>query len=147
MANLFEIKGSYYGTGANGLYNYVRNDGWFANSETYMDNPQNMPEYIEVVRAVLVNGKRTLPGYIDEHDWIYDIVSASNNGSNINIEDESLYKQHITQIYTKYGATYTFYSFPAPDSDPFGYTSASYRQQVGDAYYDYNTGELVNGSN
>lgn len=145
MANLFEIKGSYYGTGANGLYNYVRNDGWFANSKTYMDNPQNMPEYIKVVKAVLVNGKRTVPGYIDEHDYIGDIISATNNGSSINIKNESAYKQHVTEIYTKYGATYTFYSFPAPNSDPFGYTSNSYRQQVGDAYYDYDTGKLVNG--
>lgn len=151
MANLFEIKGSYYGTGANGLYNYVRNDGWFANSETYMDNPQNMPEYIKVVRAVLVNGKRTIPGYIDEHDCldpdVGDIIKVTNDGKEIDMYNKELYIQHKTVIINFDYAEYIFYCFPEENSDPFGYTSNSYRQQVGDAYYDYDTGQLVNGSN
>lgn len=146
MANLFEIKGSSYGSGGNGLYQYVRNDGWFANSVNYMDNPESMPDYIEVVRAVLVNGKRTVPGYIDEHDWIYDIETATNNGSRIDIEDKDSYKPFVTKIETVYRATYTFYCFPDTNSDPFGYTSEEYRKQIGDAYYDYDTGELVNGN-
>ena len=36
------------------------------------------------------------------------------------------------------GSTYTFYSFPAPGSDPFGYTSKSARKKYGEGHYDAN---------
>ena len=144
MANLFELKGSSYGSGAEGLYNYVRNSGWFANAEKNMDSKDASPEIVEAVRTVLVDGKRTLPGYIDEHDWINDLTSVTNDGKSINKTDRSAYKQFETVIKNKYEATYTFYSFPDTNSDPFGYTSEENREEIGDFYYDYDSGQAMN---
>lgn len=150
MANLFEIKGSSYGTGANGLYNYVRTSGWFASAASHMDAKAASDEIIAAVKSVLVEGKRTLPGYIDEHDCIScsrggsgDITSVTNNGVAISKNDKGSYISHTSVIKTVYGATYTFYSFPTDTSDPFGYTSKERREEMGDFHYDYKTGEPV----
>lgn len=141
MANLFEIqnKATKYGSGADGLYNYVRNGGWFAHAATYMDKKNASSDIIEAVDNVLRKGYRTIPQYIDEHDSYSDITSASpkNNGN---------YVQFQTIIKNKYGSTYTYYSNPAPGSDPFGYTSEANRTKYGDAYYEYGTWKLINGT-
>ena len=144
MANLFEIKGSKYGTGAQGLYNYIRNSGWFANSKNYMDSYDASAEIVQAVRSVLVDGKRTLPGYIDEHDYFGDISSAKIDGKAITVTNRSLYESNETIIKNIYGATYTFYSFPDTNSDPFGYTSEAIRKEKGEFHYDYETGEPKN---
>ena len=124
MANLFEKRGSSYGSGANGLYNYVRNSGWFARASYWMSQTGSLDgSILEGVRSVLINGNRTLPTYVDEHDWIGDISSATNNGVAINPSNRSQYQQDVTVIRNVYGSTYTFYCFPASNSDPFGYTS------------------------
>ena len=150
MANLFEIKGSSFGTGANGLYNYVRSSGWFASAAAHMDDKAASDEIIAAVKSVLVDGKRTLPGYIDEHDCIScskggagDITSVTNNNVAISKNDRSSYIPHTSVIKTVYDATYTFYSFPTNTSDPFGYTSEERRKEIGDFHYDYKTGEPV----
>ena len=145
MANLFEKQGSKYGTGANGLYNYVRNGGWFASAATYMDKKNASPEIVAAVKSVLVDGKRTLPAYVDEHDCIGcgDVTSVTNDGVEINKSDRSQYKQHTSIIKTRYGATYTFYSFPTSTSDPFGYLSEARRKEKGEFHYDYKTGQPV----
>lgn len=150
IANLFEIKGSSYGSGANGLYNYVRTSGWFASAASHMDDKAASDEIIAAVRSVLVDGKRTLPGYIDEHDCIScsrggagDVTSVTNSGIEISKNDKKSYIPHTSEIKTVYGATYTFYSFPTDTSDPFGYTSKARREEMGDFHYDYKTGEPV----
>ena len=141
MANLFELNGgSKYGTGADGLVNYVRTSGWFGNST---DSAPTAPQDIkDAVKKVLVLGQRTLPLYVDEHDCWYcnnkqycsngiqgDICTV--NGSSSSITDRSSYIRDKSVITSVYGATYTFYTFPAPDSDPFGYTAASYQKIKG----------------
>ncbi len=141
MANLFELRGGGYGTGADGLYKYVHEGGWFAGSS--MGGISTDQEVISAVRAVLVEGKRTLPGYVDEHDCIYcggdlyDITSASNNGQSFDVNDKSQYQQHVTVLNNRYGSTYTFYSFPTSSSDPFGYTSKENRERIGDDCYSF----------
>ena len=150
MANRFELYGSKYGTGGNGLYKYIKESGWFADAADYMDGGSASEDYVEVVKSVLVNGKRTLPGYIDEHvtlgtQWI---VSATNDGSSINVMDRNAYIQNktiIQQSASLGSGKYTFYCFPDTNSDPFGYISEQNRSEIGDAYYDFDTGELVNG--
>ena len=144
MANLFELKGSKYGTGADGLYNYVRNSGWFANSSKFMDSKDASSEIVEAVRSVLVYGKRTLPAYIDEHDYIGDITSVTVNGENISVDDKNSYVRYETELKNTYGSKYTFYSFPDTNSDPFGYTSEKIREEKGEFYYDFDTGEPQN---
>ena len=143
MANRFELYGSSFGTGADGLYSYVRDSGWFAHSKSNMDSYDAPDEVVEAVRDVLVNGKRTLPAYVDEHDWINDLTSVTTDGKAINKSNRDSYEQHKTIIKNVYGGTYTFYSFPDTNSDPFGYTSEDNRTELGDFHYDFDTGEAV----
>lgn len=143
MANRFELYGSSFGTGADGLYSYVRDSGWFAHSETNMDSYDAPDDVVEAVRDVLVNGKRTLPAYVDEHDCISDLTSVTTDGKAINKSNRDSYEQHKTIIKNVYDGTYTFYSFPDTNSDPFGYTSEDNRTELGDFHYDFDTGEAV----
>ena len=151
MANLFELKGSKYGTDGTGLYNYVVNGGWFGSSERVLNTDRNLAteEAIQAVRTVLVEGKRTLPAYIDEHDCIDcgnggDISSIKLGGTEVSTTDKTNYVKHETIIKNVYGSTYTFYSFPTEISDPFGYTSEKIREEKGELYYDFETGQLQN---
>ena len=146
MANRFEMVGKRWGTGGSGLYNYIRNCRWWANAAVFMDKQNASDDVVKAVKAVLVNGKRTLPKYVDEHDYIPDLTKAVNKGQAIDTNSRSEYKQYVTKINNRYGAKYTFYCFPTEGSDPFGYTSKKSRKKYGDAYYDFDTGNLINGS-
>ena len=130
MANLYELQGK---RKYNSLYEYVRNGGWFYRAAYYMDNGSCTQKELDAVKDVLVNGNRTLPLYVDEHDCFSDIKSATNNGKPIKITDRSAYKQNVTIIKNRYQSTYTFWSFPAPGSDPFGYTNNSRAPKSGSA--------------
>ncbi|MDO4963246.1 MAG: hypothetical protein Q4E75_04025 [bacterium] len=155
MANRYELLKSSskyktdYSTIEEGLYNYVKNSGWWAHSPKNMNDYIATTDQIEAVRAVLVYGKRTLPRYVDEHDCIYcgrsgyDIISATNNGVKIDRNDKSKYQKWVTILKNRYGSTYTFYSFPTKKSDPFGYTSEKTRQTYGECYYNFSTGNAV----
>ena len=68
------------------------------------------------VKDVLVNGNRTLPLYVDEHDCFSDIQSIS-TGS---VKDRNAYVQGKTVVKNRYGSTWTFWCFPDSKSDPFG---------------------------
>ena len=147
MANLYELKTSGAKTGS-GLYNYVRNSGWFSNAAKHMD--WGCPnDYLNAVRDVLVNGNRTLPFYINEHDCFNcsashacldvskgDICKINTNGvdytSMNEIKNRSNYVRDNTKVYTYYyshGKDYwVFYTFPAANSDPFGYTESAKRR-------------------
>ena len=135
MANLFEYKGSKYGSGGSGLYNYVKNGGWFASGKKLGTLKLKKQKSKEEVYKVLVEGKRVLPLYINEHDCIkcgsnrYDITKIVVDGKTITAKNELLNKKNYiknkTVIYNRYGAVYTFYEFPCSKCDPFGYTAAS----------------------
>lgn len=138
MANLFELKGSKFGTGADGLYNYVANSGWFSNAKEHMKKTSSLKKDVHTaVYEVLILGKRKLPLYVDEHDCIdcgkygFDVIKIVTGGTIITnadkakIKDHSNYVQDKTVIYNKYGSVYTFYTFPTTNSDPFGYTEAA----------------------
>ena len=121
MANQLEksaARQKKYGTGAPGLYNWVRNGGWFANASYWMDNGSVSDEILEGVKDVLVRGNRTLPAYIDEHDCLSDILSISTGL----VRDKTAYIQGKTIVKNVYGSTWTFWCFPDSSSDPFGYT-------------------------
>lgn len=137
MANRFELFGSNYGTGGTGLYNYVANCRWWGS-----DTGANMKrtsdlrkEILSAVRNVLVNGNRTLVLYVDEHDCIdcgkygYDIIKIVNNDKSITdksqLKKHSNYISNVTRIYNRYGAVYTFSTFPETTSDPFGFTASA----------------------
>lgn len=131
MANKYEM---YTGSSYSSLHSYIKNCGWWAHSKSNMSgNPDVPSSVVESVRQVLVYGNRTLPYYIDEHDCIkcgdfYDIISATNNGVEIDRDNRSLYKSGVTVLKNRYGSTYTFYCFPTSSSDPFGYTAGAYNR-------------------
>lgn len=138
IANRFEMYGSKYGSGANGLVNYLRNCGWFAHASRNMSDTGIVTQAAyNAVRSVLVGGKRALPKYVDEHDCFSDLSSVSTNNRQISIKNRSMYVMHNTKIKNRYGASYTFYSFPDKNSDPFGYTKESNRTKYGDDCYSY----------
>lgn len=142
MANRFELYGSKYGKDGSGLYKYVAGCEWWGKSAgSYMSSHASSVnnKYVSAVKEVFVLGKRTLSLAVDEHDcWDCnsgdicsggfkgDICSLTTDGkkkaSLSYIKNRSNYKQDKTVVKNVYGATYTFYSFPESNSDPFGYT-------------------------
>jgi len=139
MANLFELRGSNYGTGGAGLYNYVADSGWFGKARSYMSGNVNVSdEVLTAVKKVLVLGNRTLPLYIDEHDCIdcgsygYNVIKIVTDGKTItdhaSLKNHNNYVKDKTVIYNSFGSVYTFYSFPTEVGDPFGYTEIALNQ-------------------
>lgn len=124
MANRYELHRGKHKS----LVKYVRNSGWFAHSKDRIDHPKNVPgKVLSAVKDVLVNGNRTMPLYIDEHDWFGDIAKLKTGSATITsssgIKKRSNYKKNKTKVYNKMSSVYTFYCFPTPTSDPFGYTA------------------------
>ncbi len=137
MANLYELKGK---KRFKNIYEYVFASGWF-NSNSLTKTPNISKRHISYVKSVLVNGNRTLPLYIDEHDCIkcsatkWDIEKIKVNGKNITSESGRLNKKNYikdkTIIYNTHGSIYKFYKFPTKTSDPFGYTKNAYKKIKG----------------
>lgn len=124
VANRFEFVGS--GSTGDDLYNFLylsKNSSWWAaDSRSASSSTSKQQDW---VRDVLVNGNRNLPLYIDEHDYLGDISSVTNDGSSFRIYNRSGYQKDKTIIKNKMGSTYTFYEFPCSSCDPFGYTAES----------------------
>lgn len=131
MCNRYELYGDSYSS----VYDYARNSGWFARAAHHMDNRDASDEIVSVVRNVINHGFRVLPAYVDEHNCFSDIASATNNGTAITVSNREDYEQFVTKIDNVYEASYTFYCFPASNSDPFGYTSEDSRAELGDGCY------------
>lgn len=126
MANQLETskaRRNIYGSGANGLYEWVRYGGWFGNAAYWMDHGSVSPAVLAGVKDVLVNGNRVLPVYVDEHDCISDIISISTGNPN----NRNQYKKKKTIVRNRYGSKWTFWCFPDSHTDPFGYTDAAYK--------------------
>lgn len=134
MANRTDIKGDEYATPEN-LVKAVTG-GWFAyGSKRYYQRDKVSDGTVQAVKTAIVEGKRTVPRYVNEHDYIGDILSVTTNGKSISKNDRDAYIRHQTQIKNTYGSDYTFYSWPNPEGDPFGYTDTKYREKWGDACY------------
>lgn len=134
IVNRYELFGKNYSSVAD----YVKHSGWFGKNTTLSTNNKKA---INVVESVIEKGNREIPVYVDEHDcWFCNNRNICNNGnkgdictitgghSKSYITKRSHYKQDKTKIKNVYGSKYTFYYFPAPTSDPFGYTSAAYNK-------------------
>lgn len=135
IANRTDIKGDSYAKPENAVKTVI--SGWYANGSSRYRKGTDNKLVIEIVKRVFCEGYRTLPRYIDEHDYINDIESARN--SIINIKNKkSKWKKHKTIIKNKMGSKYIFYDFPGgydTGVDPFGYTSKDYRKKWGDFCY------------
>lgn len=138
MANLTDIKGDDRATVSNLIK--MATGGWFAYGEKRYNQGTTNEKAIRAVRAVLVDGKRCLPRYINEHDCLSDIVNVKNKAKYFAKSDRKKYKQHVTVIQNKYGGKYIFYDFPGGADtgvDPFGYTSETMREKWGEDCYTF----------
>lgn len=124
-SNILRTSDDYKGKFGTDIYSFMRNSGWFYKAPYFMDNGDADSEYVRVIKDVLVNGNFTLPLHVNEHDCFSDIVWAKNGNVEINKKDRSAYIPDVTRIRNTMGSEYTFYSFPASGSDPFGYTDSN----------------------
>lgn len=110
-----------YGSGFASPSEYAEKSGWFFEAQHFMDDaPDVSSDVYEEVESVIRYGLRRFPTSVDEHDCLRDIERVSNNGTEFDKNDKSMYISGVTVIDNKLGSTYTFYSFPAEGSDPFG---------------------------
>ncbi len=144
MANLFEYKKVSQKGSAEGLVNYLKtppsSGGWFATYYKYSESYSGNSTYIEAVRDVLVNGNRTLPPQIVEHDCFTSacgagIGSATNDGVEIDLNDKSQFKRGVTKLIQSGGGlsgSYIFWDWADPEKqtgDPFGYFASNPPEQ------------------
>lgn len=143
MANLNEVQYGRQATGAD--LRRTLTGGWYAS--TSMDNaPTDITR--KAVEDVLVNGKRTLPRYVTEHDMFPLDAAIDGHWSNGKSEDRSQYKQHTTKIkqnpgrFSGGGATYTFWDFfgQNKDGDVSGYYDKYYQQYKDDVAWSAGSG-------
>lgn len=143
MANLNEVQYRRQATGAD--LRRTLTGGWYAS--TSMDNaPTDVTR--KAVEDVLVNGKRTLPRYVTEHDMFPLDAAIDGHWGNGKSEDRSQYKQHTTKIkqnpgrFSGGGATYTFWDFfgQNKDGDVSGYYDKYYQQYKDDIAWSAGSG-------
>lgn len=121
MANLYELRTHNNQTGGKSLYQYITTCGWYACARKLGDSSYDNSQAQQVVRSVLVEGKRTLPLYIDEFDWYpNDIRGAS-------WESYKSYTPHVTQLNNVYGSSGKYYCITVSGNDGniFFYTSTA----------------------
>lgn len=143
MANLTDIDGKPH-TAAD--VQRKATSGWYYHGSDRFYNPGNPSQtVINIVKDVFMNGHRTMPRYVNEHDDLGDIGSIS-TGSKRNRSD---YKPHETIITQNSnisggGGKWIFYGFPSSSGgDPFGYTSRADREKYGDACYTFDSSGSV----
>ena len=162
MANLFELhcNGQIFGlTGGEGLYKMVSQPigsygGWFEGASDYINTGHTLEgepvqeEWKAVVKSVLVDGKRTLPGYVDEHVAAKSTAYIETNGAKYydlgQIKDRRNYISHVTIVHQKRNDPYIYYGHVADSTDPFGYTSRENREKIGDFHYDFDGNAVGN---
>ena len=111
--------------------------GWYAHGKERYNKGTSNPTVLAIVRRALIDGYRTLPKYVNEHDCMSDITTVKEGGKSVK-SDKSKWKRHTTVIKNRMSSTYYFYSFPGgykTGVDPFGYTSKANREKYGDFCY------------
>lgn len=125
----------------------ANHNSWFHDGYERYNAGTNDKEAIAATKKAIVEGKRTLPRYVDEHDSYKDLTSVKTEGKSVSITSTSAskYIPHKTKLTNRWDAKYTFYTQPGGGkNDAFGYTSDSLRKKWGDAHYTIG-GDVVNG--
>lgn len=133
MANLNEVQYKKSATGEN-IYNTVAKSGWYAGGVRKSTKATNVAK--QAVNDVLVNGKRTLPRYVVEHDTFpTDIVNA---------KARSEYKKGDS-VKNRYGSNYKFYTFFGKNKkgDISGYFQKYYDQYKSDVPWGGGSGDGI----
>src|SRR5699024_9527371 len=94
MANLNEVQYGKDATGSN--LESTLTGGWYAKA-SLSKSPTDTT--LKAVEEVLVNGKRTLPRYVTEHDMFPLDAAISGHWNNGKSEDRSQYKRNSTVIH------------------------------------------------
>ena len=111
--------------------------GWYAHGKERYKTGTTNPLILAICRRVFIDGFRTLPRYIDEHDAMSDVASVTEGGKNVK-GDKSKWKRHSTIIKNRMSSRYHFYDFPGgykTSVDPFGYKKKENREKYGDFCY------------
>lgn len=153
IANLYELKkgkddyGKYY----DNIVDYAKYSGWWADSEYVMENgsesnPVNK-KILNSVKKVFVDGKRTLPKYVDEHDSIVDLSMVKTNGVEVDKKNSKKYVAHKTVCYQNSerisdGEHWVYYDHPSGNGDPFGYSNVDNVKKYGNFCYEAN--DIIN---
>ena len=158
MANLYEL---HYSNKYSSLYSFVASGKWFSQAnhitargaKTDYGTDEKDPstwnwaevtaEEKAVVKSVLVDGKRTLPGYVDEHASTRLVQYITTNGVVYDDTDKTKYIPHVTIVHQP-ESSYIYYAHAADTSDPFGYTSRENRERIGDFHYDFDGNAVGN---
>ena len=134
MANLNEVQYGKDATGSN--LESALTGGWYAKA-SLSKSPTDTT--LKAVEEVLVNGKRTLPRYVTEHDMFPLDAAISGHWNNGKSEDRSQYKRNSTVIHQNPSrfsspASYKFYDFFGEnrDGDVAGYYDQYYDQYKDD---------------
>ena len=134
MANLNEVQYGKDATGSN--LESTLTGGWYAKA-SLSKSPTDTT--LKAVEEVLVNGKRTLPRYVTEHDMFPLDAAISGHWNNGKSEDRSQYKRNNTVIHQNPSrfsspASYKFYDFFGEnrDGDVAGYYDQYYDQYKDD---------------
>lgn len=134
MANLNEVQYGKDATGSN--LESTLTGGWYAKA-SLSKSPTDTT--LKAVEEVLVNGKRTLPRYVTEHDMFPLDAAISGHWNNGKSEDRSQYKRNSTVIHQNPSrfsspASYKFYDFfgENKDGDVAGYYDQYYDQYKDD---------------
>lgn len=125
--------------------------GWFATStkDAYNGSGNAPQEYIDAAKDILVNGNRTLPHGIDEHDGIGDYSITSSPTGSTDASNAANYVSGQTTIHNNSGSDWTFYSWCDGEKsktgivtsacDPFGYTQSIDESSSGTLQQSYST--------
>ena len=140
LANLYDKNCSSYNSDCNytaaSLENYLLNgrDGWFHSNTKAAYNSGGTASFEQVMAAkdILVDGNRTVPKNIDEHDGIGDYIITYSPTGSTDTSNAANYVSGETIIHNGSGSTWTFYSWCDGETsktgtvtsscDPFGYT-------------------------
>lgn len=147
MTNLYESHSGY-----SSIIDYIKRGGWFAGSTiTELNNISKKPsnDAIEAVKEVIIEGNRTIPPEVTEHDCIGTMNGCTSQISNdegktwesitnkswTDSYDRTKFKSGKTYIKTIDGSNYyIFYRFAGGNGsdacgDPFGYYSSNPPEQ------------------
>ena len=131
MANINEVTFKRSNTGDD-LYNTLHNSGWY-NQASWTRGMTDISK--QAVQDVLVNGKRTLPRYVTEHDMFPGDIE--------NPKERSEYKKG-DPVRNKNGSSYKFYDFfgKNKDGDISGYFDKDYETYKDDKPWGAGSGLL-----
>lgn len=148
MANRYEIQGKTvlygfnYGSGEDGLLNFIQTSGYWKTS--FKNAKKVTPTVLDAVRKVLVDGCRVLPLYVDRKiSFGSEYYTADRSGEEIDPDKSYGYVQFMTNIhpvgYANGTMDFTFYCFAPTTHDLYGYSSEQIRHESGEGYFTFNT--------